>query len=90
MDTNPCSSCGQEIDDEPGARCDACEHRARTELGEFVILLDGRPVCPTKPDDPKDPAYVFTTVALAERMATICYPGLSSRIRIEPKDPHTS
>jgi len=37
--TNPCRSCGQELDADPGERCDACEHRARTEIGEFVVRL---------------------------------------------------
>lgn len=86
MTTNPCRSCGQELDAEPGERCDACEHRARTELGEFVVRLDGRLLCPTRPEDPARPEYVFTTVYEAERIAGICYPGLACRITVEPRD----
>jgi hypothetical protein len=83
VSTNPCRSCGQEIDADPGERCDACEHRARHEVGEFVILIDGRLLCPTRPDDPMRPEYVFPTVYEAERMAQICYPGLSHRTQVQ-------
>jgi hypothetical protein len=47
-------------------------------------------MCPTRPDDQGRPEYVFPTVYEAERMASICYPGLSHLIqaakRPDPKE----
>lgn len=62
---------------DPRTRVELQGRALRAALGGYSVLLDGRPVCPTGGEP-----YVFRDRVEADRMARICYPGLSASVRL--------